>query len=179
MTTAGAVTPGRPRRGAHRIGFGQALALVWAVLGSAGTAYLFILSTAPVIYPDENFIAPSWIPRWLASAIELAGFLGLLPWLLLPLLLLIAGFFNLGHLPGRIRWRWAAAWTGAVAAGILLEVFIPIAINSPSPGYSGPAILSPGLLAVSGGFLLVGLAMAAILARVAKSRPQERRAAQG
>jgi hypothetical protein len=175
MTAADSVHPGRSGPRSGRVGFGRVLALVWGVLGSAGTAYLFILSTAPVIYPDEYFIAPSWIPRWLGSLIEAAGILGLLPWLLLPLLLLIIGLSNMGHLPWQIRWRWATAWTGAVAAGLLLEILIPTASNAPDPGYSGPAILSPGMLAESGGFLLTGLAMAAILARMAKARPEDRR----
>ena len=135
---------------------------------------LFIWSTGRVLGPDEMVITPSWMPGWLSYIIWLAGFLGVIPWVLTLGLILILGVVYFHRVaPGRHLWQ--VAWVGTVAAGVALIALMADMQISPTLPYTGPTIVSWGELPVSAGFLALGAVMIALLTGPARS--SSRRAA--
>ena len=138
----------------------RALVAVWALFAILASGYLFLSSTFRVITTGE---APQSGPAWLQVIMYGATFVALI-WggMLIPILIL-----GLAHLrEGRARFRWALAWTGAVAAGIAVEVLCFTGAGQkfvPEP-YAGPALVSWGPLWQACGFLAVASVMLAVLA---------------
>jgi hypothetical protein len=104
------------------------------------------------------------MPSWLTSSMELAGFVGVLPWLLIPVALLIVGLIQLRRsAPGR-RW-YQVGWAAAAAVGAALEALIPPLSDVPGPAYQGPPVWAWGLVADAAAFLATGIVMITILIR--------------
>ena len=149
----------------------RALVAVWALFAAAASSYLFLSSTLRVTTTGE---APQWGPAWLQVIMYVATFVALI-WggMLIPVLLL-----GLAHVREvRARFRWALAWTGAVAAGIAVEVLYFTGVGQqfvPEP-YAGPALVSWGPLWQACGFLAVGSVMLAVPSGAERSaaRPED------
>jgi hypothetical protein len=136
-----------------------ALVALWSVFAAAVSGYVFLSSTLPVTTTGEP---PLWGPAPIQVIMYVAVFVGL-AWggVLIPVLLL-----GLAHQRAvQPRFRWALAWAGAVAAGVVLEVLYFTGIGYPvvPQGYAGPALVSWGQLWVAVGFLVVGALMLAVL----------------
>lgn len=143
-----------------------ALVACYAAGGAAVYAYVFYLSaqSAQVTpHPAHVTLRPGWMATGSVILEVLAGWV----WMELPLPLLIIGLVRTGR-AGLAGWRWPAAWAGAVAAGIALEVLLMTGANAnwlfpDYPYYPPPPGLSWVSLAESAGFLLVGAVMTGVL----------------
>jgi hypothetical protein len=136
------------------------LVICYALLGAVGSACLFYVSALPVTIPDDW---PAQAPVWLlAVGTGTALVLGL-PWLFLPIPLLVFGVRHVHHAPG--RWQWPVLWSWAVSGAVGLEALaiMRIGYHIPSPGYMGPGIVSWVSLVESIGFVALGAAMIAVL----------------
>jgi hypothetical protein len=124
------------------------IGLCWAVLGAIFSAYWFVSSTLPVTTSGEPTM---WGPDWLGGIVFVATlFLGL-PWLLVPVVLLIVAL--------RRRRRWPAAWIGTIVAGIVLGALTVSGFGTRliPPPYTGPALVSWIQLAESAGFVVIAV----------------------
>jgi len=156
-------------QGATGNGMSQWLAILapyWCLIGAAGAAWLFVLSTSPfgdagVADPFSGLQdPPAWtrISSGAGSWIDVVGAVAFLPWLLVSVPVLILGLRCLSAALGRAIW-WKVAWTCAVGAGVVLAVLIDIAFNYPPPYISSARAVSWGELAVTVGFLLLAIIM--------------------
>lgn len=143
------------------------LAAAWALLGAVGCGFLFIASTAPVSIPGDYPAMPAWMPSWLSSVVELAGLTAALPWLLIPIALLITGIIRLRRAV-LTHWTYQAAWAAVIVAGIALEALIPRLSDIPRPAYQGPPIWAWGLAAEAAAFPAAGAVMITILTYAAR-----------
>ena len=142
----------------------RAWAACWALWGAILCAFLFFWSTWPYANLDEP-PGPAWI-----SLVGLVLLLPSLPWAVAPVVLLILGLAWLRRAaPG--RWRWLAAWSGAVAAGIMLEALLVTRFGVPweAPTYLGPAVLAWVFVPEIAGFLILGAVMARVVAVATRS----------
>jgi hypothetical protein len=130
------------------------LTVGWASMAAVSCAYQFFWSTFPVTRVD-NPPGPGWLIRIGALATMLTVLSALTLVLLLP-----AGLIRLRH-----AWRLALVWTGALAAGVALEITFLGGYGVPlvSAAYSGPAVVDWMYLTESAGFLIVGASLIKIL----------------
>jgi len=152
------------RSGGTSRGFCLLLVLCWAVPGA-------VLWLVDAFVPQSPDGWGGWlysVPSLVSLAAELAVAALLLLWVILPVLLLLAGF-------GYIRcaesagWRWRGAWLGAVGAGLALEL---LAIRLAYPFL--PPTPDWGASAESLGFVATGTVMIFVLFGAARSRPADR-----
>lgn len=138
----------------------------WLLSGAVGAGWLFVLSTSPpgqagVADPFAGFPDP---PAWTGispdagSLINFAGTLAFLPWLGMPIPVLLLGLRRLSRVSGSAIW-WKVAWTCAVGAGVVLAVLFVTSYHFPPPYISFVPVVSWGELAVALGFLLLGAIM--------------------
>lgn len=131
-----------------------------------------------VAWSGEAFVPQSpdgwaggWIytvPSLVSLVVELAEVVLLLAWLVLPVLLLPAGFDYVRSV-GSPRRRWRGAWMGTAGAGIALEVLmVPLAdpFMAATPDW--------GAFAESLGFVAIGTVMAFVLFGAARSPAADR-----
>jgi hypothetical protein len=142
------------------------LVACWTLVGAVGFAYLF--ATVPVTELGEPGL---FGPAWLQDVAFTCGILFGLPSFVLPVLWLPFGIHSL-HRERFETWR-RVAWIAGTAAAIYLEALVITGVGVPliAPNYLGAGIVSWVQLAESGGFLLIGIALAAILT-VKPGRPQ-------
>jgi hypothetical protein len=133
----------------------------WALIGAVGCGYLFLSSTRPITITGEP---PLLGPAWLQTGVFLGAILLCLPWVIVPLVLLVPGLIHVYRGRSR-RTRWQAAWTALMALSIALEAALitGFGVPFPAPNYQGPAIVGWVELPESVGFLVVGVSMMALL----------------
>lgn len=147
----------------------QALVVCWAVLGAIGCGYLFASSTLPITTLGEP---PYWGPGWLRAIAIISGLVIGLPWILVPIVLLIVGLIYIRREALRAM-RWLALWTALAATALILETLILTGFGVPllTPNYQGPAIVSWVDLFESISFAVVGAAMLSLLMGAARHAP--------
>lgn len=152
------------------------LAVSYTLIGTAVSACAFYASTLPVTIPGDGPVLPAWLR---VAGFAMGTLLGL-PWALLPVPLLITGLVQ-ARRAASAPWRWAAAWTMAVAAGSGLEVLVITGAGDPYPGpsYQGPEIMSWAALAEAAGFAALSAIMIAIVNGTARARQVPARATAG
>lgn len=140
---------------------------LYTLLGAAGCAGLFYVSTLPVTIPDDW---PAQAPAWLlAAGTGMVLVLGL-PWMFLPIPLLLLGVRQVRRAaPGRWSWPVLWSWTVAAAVGMQALAITRVGYHIPSPGYRGPGIVSWVSLVESIGFLALGTVMIIELTRAERS----------
>jgi hypothetical protein len=148
------------------------LSILWAGIGAAGAGYFFFVTTKP--FTNADF----WIPLWNTEpeVISIAAYLAVVAWLVLPIPVLVAGFFQLrGRRPG--KWLRAAAWASAWLVGFALmrqaavweeypARYLTYTCGKGGCGLNdyGPAVVSWGELAICAAWLALGAVMTRILA---------------
>jgi len=155
-------SPARPPMFAGLRGFCLIMAVCYAAFGVVGWAYVLYLSTLPVVPGGFGGSAPSW----LASLAALATVFVLVPWLLLPAPLLVAGLACIRRAAAGRRGS-AAGWVLAVLAGVAVELSPYLGYPGPrafSAGYLGPPVPDWAALGQCALFLCVGIAMVVLLA---------------
>lgn len=151
--------PGRVRGISRRLCL--ILVLGWAVPGAAAWSGEAFVPQSP------DGWAGGWIysvPSFVSLVAELTAGLLLLLWVALPVLLLPVGFDYVRGVESP-RWRWRAAWMGAVGAGIVLEVLtIPLVypFMAATPDWDA--------FAESLGFVAIGTVMIFVLFGAARSK---------
>lgn len=135
------------------------LVACWTVVGTVGFGYLFACSTVPVTTTGE----PGMLgPAWVQTVALLAGLFAGLPVFFLPVLWLPAGVRYLRQMEsGRRCLAWIAGTAGAVALEVV--VVLGAGVRDIAPNYAGAPIVSWVELAESAAFLVIGVALAAIV----------------
>lgn len=101
------------------------------------------------------------VPSWVSLIVYLTAVVLVLSWVILPGLLLTAGF---GYVRGAggLRWRWRGAWISAAGAGVALEALMAPVISYPTATPDWRAF------AESLGFMATGTVMVVVLSAVAR-----------
>jgi hypothetical protein len=153
-----AAQPRRPGRAKGKSGRPWLILVAcWAVPGMAFWSYVAFVPPSP---DDELGWAYS-VPSWVSLIAYLAAVVLLLSWVILPVLLLTAGFDYVRRARG-LRWRWRGAWIGAAGAGIVLEaLMVPL---------FDPVTVTPDwrAFAESLGFIAAGTVMVFVLSAAAR-----------
>jgi hypothetical protein len=141
------------------------LVACWTVVGTVGFGYLFACSTLPVTTTgDPAMLGPAWLQ---SVALVAALFVGL-PVFFLPVLWLPTGvrYLRRAGFNGR-----CAGWIAGSAAALVVEiaVILGVGVRDIAPSYAGAPIVSWVELAESAAFLVIGVALAAIV-RVSTQR---------
>jgi hypothetical protein len=139
--------------------------MCWAVVGALGLGYLFASSTVPVTTTgDPGLFGPAGLQ---VVAVAAAFVLGL-PSFFLPVVWLPMGVRYLGQTRYHRR---RSAWIAGTAAAVVLEAVVIVGVGIPAiaPNYVGAPIVSWVQLAECAAFLVIGVALAAIL----PARPQQ------
>ncbi len=136
------------------------LVICWTFIGAAGFAYLFASSTVPVTELGES---GQFGPPWLQGIAVMCGVLFGLPSFVLPLLWLPFGLYSLRRQRCEV-WR-HIAWIAGTAAAVAMEAAatMGVGVAAIAPKYLGAPIVSWVWLAESGGFLVIGVTLAAVL----------------
>jgi hypothetical protein len=127
----------------------------WGVPAAAFCALAFAGGFAP---SQSVSAEPSWLAGPLGSVLAELGLLYGVFWLSLPVTLLVIGIGQL-RLGAAARWRWPAAWTAAVLAGMALD---PLALWASNTTYSGEGFEWPWL-ALGTAYLALSAAMFTLL----------------
>lgn len=133
--------------------------MLWVVIGAGGAIYAVVAFSHPG-YGQGDVFRPMFQWPGEPMAVIAVGITAQVIWMLLPVPVLVAGFFRLSGWPR--NWLRVAGWAGSWLAGLVLMITAGQWANAGMDGNRG--LLSVGEMAICAAWLGLGAVITWILA---------------